>query len=193
MTAGPAGPTAAAAPSYPSPSGPPAHQGWATGRRPVHTPLINVTVAATTLLGHDDQPAELAGYGPITAHTARHLATRGTWRRILYDPADGQLLEYGRTTYRPPAALRAHVTVRDRTCTFPHCHTPAGRCDIDHAIPYHNGGTTDPTNCGALCRHHHRAKTHAGWHLKRHPDNTAEWTSATGHTYTTTPPSQADP
>jgi Domain of unknown function (DUF222) len=47
-------------------------------------PAINVTVSIGTLLGCDNQPAELDGYGPITAALARHLATdqTGTWRRL---------------------------------------------------------------------------------------------------------------
>jgi hypothetical protein len=35
---------------------------------------IRVTVAATTLLGLDNEPAELAGFGPIDAETARRIA-----------------------------------------------------------------------------------------------------------------------
>src|SRR6185503_12770612 len=48
------------------------------GRRPA----INVVVSADTLLGLNDQPAHLTGYGPITARTARRLAadSSGTWR-----------------------------------------------------------------------------------------------------------------
>ncbi|HEY2172364.1 MAG TPA: DUF222 domain-containing protein, partial [Mycobacteriales bacterium] len=47
---------------------------------------VHVTVAATTLAGIDDQPGELAGYGPVTAAVARDLAEGGTWRRLLTDP-----------------------------------------------------------------------------------------------------------
>lgn len=37
-------------------------------------PCINVTVPVLTLLGRDDEPADLEGYGPIDADTARRLA-----------------------------------------------------------------------------------------------------------------------
>ena len=37
-------------------------------------PHIQITMAASTALGLDDQPGELAGYGPITAATARRVA-----------------------------------------------------------------------------------------------------------------------
>ena len=43
------------------------------GRRP----QVQVTVAASTLLGLDDLPGLLAGYGPITADTARGSPPRG--------------------------------------------------------------------------------------------------------------------
>src|SRR5262245_50048445 len=81
----------------------PAGQGPAgrgmTQRRPAVQ--IQVTVPATTLLGISDTPGELAGYGPITAHTARELAATGTWRRLLIHPATGHLLDHGRRSYSP--------------------------------------------------------------------------------------------
>jgi len=68
-------------------------------------PAIQVTVALSTLLGLDDQPADLDGHGPIPAAVARRLAAdpTGTWRRLITEPGTGHLLEYGRTTYRPRA------------------------------------------------------------------------------------------
>lgn len=50
---------------------------------------IMVTVRAETLSGADDEPAELAGYGPITATTARRIAADSAWRKALVDPARG--------------------------------------------------------------------------------------------------------
>jgi len=153
-------------------------------------PAVQVTVALSTLLGADEQPAELAGHGPIPASVARRIAAdeTGTWRRLLTDPT-GQLLDYGTQTYRPPADLSAFVIARDQHCTFPTCHRPAHRCNLDHEVPASAGGPTNPTNLAALCRRHHRAKHHAGWNVTRH-DTTgqSEWTSPTGHRYTSRPP-----
>ncbi|HEX3811286.1 MAG TPA: DUF222 domain-containing protein, partial [Mycobacteriales bacterium] len=86
-------------------------------------PLVHVIVTAETLLGLDDAPAELAGHGPIPSDLARRIAAQGTWHRILTDPLTGQALNYGRTTYRPPATLADHVKARDRVCRFPPCQT----------------------------------------------------------------------
>jgi Domain of unknown function (DUF222) len=161
-----------------------------------HRPAIQVTVAASTLLGCDERPADLDGYGPITAAMARRIAAdpTGTWRRLLTDPATAQLLDYGRTTYRPPTALTDHVLARDRTCVFPGCPRSARRCDLDHDQPWTTGGTTAVDNLHALCRRHplcrrhHSAKHHAGWQHQPHPDGTHHWTAPTGHIYTTHPP-----
>jgi len=129
-------------------------------------PAIQVTVPLSTLPGCDNQPAHLDGYGPITA---------------------GQLLDYGRTTYRPPTNLTDHVIARDKTCTFPGCRRAARLCDLDHVEAWTEGGETNSDNVAALCARHHNAKHHAGWQVKHRQDGTKTWTSPTGHTYARRP------
>jgi hypothetical protein len=155
-----------------------------------HRPAVQVTVAASTLLGCDDQPAHLDGVGPITAQAARHIAAdqTGTWRRLLTDPATGQLLDYDRKTYRPPANLTDHVIARDRTCIFPHCSRPARHCELDHGDPWCTGGHTNADLLHPLCTRHHHAKHNAGWTVERQPDGTYHWTDPTGHTHVVHPP-----
>lgn len=116
------------------------------------------------------------------------LAADGDWRRILTDPASGAVLDVGRTTYRPPAALADHVQARDRTCRFPGCRQPAVRCQLDHTTPYPKGPTA-AGNLGALCTHHHRLKTETGWELLQH-DGYFLWHSP-GHRYYTVGPEPA--
>jgi hypothetical protein len=151
-------------------------------------PAINVTVPISTLLGCDEQPAHLDGYGPITAALARRLAAdpTGTWRRLVTDDT-GQLLDYARRTHRPPANLTDHVIARDHTCTFPGCRRPARLCHLDHAQPWGNGGETNGANVSALCTRHHNVKHHAGWHVTHRPDGTHEWSSPTRHRYVVHP------
>src|SRR5882724_4412178 len=159
-----------------------------------HRPAIHVTIAASTLLGCDELPAELDGYGPITAATARRIASdeTGTWRRLLTDPATGQLLEYGRSTYRPPRNLADHVIARDKTCVFPHCRRPARLCDLDHREAWCTGGYTGEHNLHPLCERHHYAKHNADWHVRRTQDGAYHWTAPTRHTYTVHPDSPDD-
>ena len=96
-------------------------------------PAVQVTVAATTLMGLDDQPGELDGYGTITATMARYIATdpTATWRRLLTDD-EGRVLHAGTTTYRPPAHMTRTVIARDVHCMFPGCRKKARHNDLDH-------------------------------------------------------------
>lgn len=79
------------------------------------------------------------------------------------------------TTYEPSAAVRRAVIERDGTCRHPGCMVPAERCDIDHVIPFNHdnplaGGLTREDNLQALCRRHHRQKTHGSFGYKMHSD-----------------------
>jgi len=157
-----------------------------SARRP-GKPLINLIITAGTVLGLDNQPAELSGYGPIPADLARRIAADGTWRRILTDPVSGTILDYGRTTNRPPAALADYVRARDRVCRFPTCQRPAAQCGIDHKKPYPQG-ETNPDNLWTLCRRHRRLKDHhTGWTVTGNPNEKVTWTSPTGRRYESCP------
>jgi hypothetical protein len=115
--------------------------------------------------------------------------------------------------YAVPDRIREQVILRDRTCVFPWCTRPARRCDVDHVIPHDpdaeaegrpQPGPTRSDNLAALCRFHHRLKTHSAWRYVMVASGIFEWTSPHGyryrrdHTGTTSiddpgPPRQADP
>jgi len=149
-------------------------------RRPV---TVNVTIDLPTLLGLAENPGQLAGYGAIPASVARALASDGKWQRFITDPQTGTLLDFGRESYEPPQALIDFLIARDRTCRFPGCRQSAARADLDHAKSWESGGETSAANLGALCRRHHRLKTHGGWKLKSHSDGACTWTSPLGKIY----------
>jgi hypothetical protein len=90
-------------------------------------------------------------------------------------------LDYGSTVYRLPADLDRHVVLRDRTCTVPGCGRSAADCDAEHAVAWPLGSTSE-SNCGAMCRWHHRLKTHGSWMVDRLADGSVLWTSPEGHT-----------
>jgi hypothetical protein len=157
---------------------------------------VRLTIAASTLLGLDDAPADLDGYGPIDAVRARALADGGIWRRIVTDPTTGQVLDVGRQRYRPPAGLVEFVRTRDTTCAAPGCTVPARSADLDHTIEYHPRpgdppdtplGRTDADNLGPLCHRHHRLKTDGGFRLRQISSGLFEWITPTGHRYLTRP------
>jgi hypothetical protein len=87
----------------------------------------------------------------------------------------------------PSQALADFVRGRDLTCRWPGCDAPAIGCDIDHTIPYAQGGATHAANLKCYCRTHHLLKTFYGWAEQQLPDGTLILTAPTGHTYITTP------
>lgn len=155
-------------------------------------PHLQVTAAASTLLGLDEAPAVLDGYGPIPAPMARRIAAGSTWRPLLTDELTGEVVARSSRTYRPSVGLVGAVVDRDVTCTFPGCRVTARRCDVDHIVPFGPGRTaedqTTMDNLQALCRHHHRMKTAGRWTPVRDPATGATtWESPTGHVYTRDP------
>ena len=153
-------------------------------------PSIQVTIAASTLMGLDDQPAELDGYGPITAVMARRIAAdeTATWRRILTDD-HGQVLHASSKTYRPTADMIRTVIARDQHCTFPGCGRHAQYTDLDHVQAFREGDETTTANLQSLCRRHHRLKHHGTWHVDR-DDTTGitNWTDRNHRSYRSRPP-----
>jgi hypothetical protein len=148
-------------------------------------PLIQVVINESTLRRRDQEPAELIGYGPITAAAARDIAADGIWQALHADK--GIVTDIGRHRYRPSTALTELIRARDRRCRHYGCEQSAHRADIDHTVRFPDGPTI-PDNLASLCRRHHRMK-HAtnGWTLKTKPDAVLEWTSPTGRTYKTEP------
>lgn len=83
------------------------------------------------------------------------------------------------TTYRPSDGLRSAVVLRDGTCRHPGCTRKAETCDLDHVVLFNpvdplGGGTTREDNIIALCRTHHRLKTHGNAAYRLHPDGRVE-------------------
>ncbi len=154
--------------------------------KPHRRPLtVNVTIDLPTLMGLAENPGELAGYGPIPASVAREIAADARWKRFVTDPLTGNLLDFGREHYEPPQALKDFLIARDRTCRFPGCRRSAILADLDHAESWRSGGETSPENLGALCRRHHKMKTHHGWRLESFADGSCIWRSPFGKEFFT--------
>ena len=97
----------------------------------------------------------------------------------------GAALDTGTTRRRPGARQRRAVEARDRTCVFPGCRMPATACDVDHRIPWSEGGRTVTADLAPGCRHDHNIRHRFGWTYHRLPNGDYCWTTALGHTYTT--------
>lgn len=154
---------------------------------PPGKPLVHVVMPYTTLIGVDDQPGELAGFGPIPADLAREIAADAVWTRLVTDPLSGALLDHGRTTYRPPEALADFVRARDQQCRSPICRRRAASCELDHAVAWQDGGDTAEHNLWTGCAHDHHAKHAPGWSVELDAGGELTWTTPTGHRYRSEP------
>ena len=142
-----------------------------------------VTISMETLMGLTNDPGLLAGYGPISADTARALAMHGPWRGLLLDEG-GHVTDITAQTYRPPASLKEYGFARTGgNCSAPGCTLPIQ--EHDHITPW-PAGKTETDNLQGLCKWHHRRK-HDDHTATRDADGTTRWTTPTGRQYTTHP------
>jgi hypothetical protein len=149
-------------------------------RRHGRLPILNITIDLPTLLNLRAGVAEIPGLGAIPADAARWLIGDGApLRRLIIDPANGQLLDHATTSHTATAALADYLTAKNITSAAPHSTIPAAGCDIEHNTP-HPQGPTNRTNCTPIDRRWHRAKTHAGWTYTKNTDTgVVTWTSPT--------------
>ena len=126
------------------------------------------------------------GYVPpdVVAALVCQLGTR--IGLAILDADTGTLLRTVRHAYRPDAAMRHFITIRDGRCRMFGCQLTAQHWDLDHAVPHPKGETT-PTNLAGLCRRHHRAKQRRSWRYHLRPDGVAVWQSPSGITRVTYP------
>jgi hypothetical protein len=125
----------------------------------------------------------------VTGPRALPLAEDPRWVAVLTDPPTAAELDHGRSRYRPPPPLRAHVESRDAVCIGPACDHTARRGQLDHTVEFGRRdadgrvGVTSAANLGASCPRVHNAKTHGGWGLQQPSPGDFVWTSPTGRTY----------
>ena len=103
------------------------------------TTQVQLVIDLQTLRGEADRHCLLDGQ-PVPAEIGRDLAGYATaFRRMVTDPVDGHLLDYGTLTYLP-APLRTYVLARDGGCRAPGCTSrDPRRMQMDHATPFPDG------------------------------------------------------
>jgi hypothetical protein len=156
----------------------------AAGNQPVATPVvIHVIADQATVDGRTGATAsEVCADGLIAPELVAELAAQAKLVPLAH-PIDAAP-EPG---YVPSKKLADFVRCRDLTCRWPGCDRPAFDCDLDHTLPYADGGPTHASNLKCYCRTHHLVKTFWGWRDQQLPDGTVILTSPSGQTYVTTP------
>jgi hypothetical protein len=156
----------------------------AAGKRPAATPVvIHVIAEHATIDGTGATPASAVNAdGLIAPELVAELAKSAKLVPLVH-PADAPP-EPG---YVASKALADFVRCRDLTCRWAGCDRSATECDLDHTIPYADGGPTHASNIKCYCRTHHLVKTFWGWRDQQLPDATVILTSPSGRTCVTTP------
>ncbi len=107
---------------------------------------------------------EIAGVGPIPVATATEYLGEAFLKLLILDGTDIRTIAHmGRAL---PAKLRTAVEERDRVCQVPTCDMAIG-LEIDHIVPFAEGGPASLENLVRLCKRHHIQKTHDGYRLEK--------------------------
>jgi hypothetical protein len=151
------------------------------GRKAVNATVL-VVMPADTATGASDEPAELAGMGPLDADVARRIIQHTRcWTRVLTDPIDDAVIGIDSRERFIPSGLKRLIHVRTPTCTGDDCGLPAHRADLDHITRVEHDGRTRHTNLQPLCRPSHQMKDEGGhWTVTAGDDGSTVWRSRWG-------------
>ncbi len=149
--------------------------GESSPRGAIPPAMVHVRVDRSALLrGHAErgEVCEIPGIGPIPVSAARRLCSDAVVKAVLLDgPNVTAAAHLGRSI---PARVQSALEARDPTCVVPGCDARVG-LEIDHLIPFAQGGPTTLDNLARLCRWHHHQKSHRGYRLSGSPGQWA-WT-----------------
>jgi hypothetical protein len=123
------------------------------GRRP--EPHFVVLVGFETLHG---RICQLANGTPVAPGSLFEWMDGATFERIVNAP--GQRIECSPTWRFFTGATRRAIEVRDLECTHEFCDLPATQCQIDHIVPWNEGGLTTQENGRVHCAFHNRLRNH---------------------------------
>ena len=123
----------------------------ADGRRP--EPLFTVLIDYPTFLGRISQLEQ----GPVvTPGSLIPWLDAATFERIVFGPDNRA--ECSKTSRLFTGATRRAIEVRDLECQHEFCDRPAEECQIDHIVPFSQGGLTEQSNAQVLCGPHNRMR-----------------------------------
>ncbi|HEX2894194.1 MAG TPA: DUF222 domain-containing protein [Marmoricola sp.] len=125
---------------------------------------VELVMTDRTLLEGSGEPAQLVGYGPVPAETARALVRTSphAWvRRLFTHPDSGALVAMDSRRRRFAGQLRHQLVLTNDTCATPWCDAPVRHAD--HTTPARAGGQTTCTNGTGLCETCNYTKELPGW------------------------------
>ena len=142
----------------------------ATAETPTADLLPTVTLYLHSYLGpdsgtEDSQIARLEGHGPVTeAWITRVL---GPHAKLNIQPVLDLAGQAPVDAYEIPDRHRQAVHLMTPADTFPYAANLSRDKQVDHTIPYDQGGESGIGNYGPMTVFHHRIKTHGGWQVQQ--------------------------
>ncbi len=154
--------------------------------RPADVPVpvaVDLVITDETLLGGDQSPARVPGYGPIPAAIACRLAgdaiaderSKATLRRLYRHPSSGALVAMESRARLFPKALAQFIAFRDDLCRTPYCDAPIRH--TDHATAHAAGGQTSELNGVGSCEACNYTKEAPGWRVSTERERDGTHTS----------------
>ena len=165
---------------------------------------VNLVLSDQALLGVENAPAVVAGYGTVPSAIAQQLiacavadgASSASLRRLYASPASGALVAMESRARMFPKGLAEFIGLRDQRCRTPYCDAPIRH--RDHARPHRRGGATSAANGLGLCERCNYTKEAPGWWVcagsDGKPRHSAQFTTPTGsHHHSMAPPAPGTP
>jgi hypothetical protein len=108
--------------------------------------------------------SEITGVGPVPVPVVQSLMTDAGIRAIFSHATEiSRIYHFTRTINEH---LRTALMERDPCCVVPGCGADKF-LEIDHVVPFAQGGPTTLSNLARLCWFHHHLKTDEGYELRR--------------------------
>lgn len=123
-------------------------------------PLLCVFVGYETIAG---RICELASGTVVSPGSLLPYLDEAYIERVVFETPD-RIKNVGVRRRLFSGATRRAVEMRDRECFHRYCEERAEHCDIDHVVPYSEGGLTTDDNGRPACGFHNRAR-----HRRRGP------------------------
>ncbi|ALC05226.1 hypothetical protein CDES_03870 [Corynebacterium deserti GIMN1.010] len=134
--------------------------------------LLNIvrgldTKVVLNTYGTDGTPEYLEGGTWLTKQQMEFWKNR----IICTQELDNEMCSYTKQ-YQPTKKIRTLIKGRHTTCSVPGCNVHVDQCQLDHIIPWAQGGPTTPWNIHPLCVFHHNQKTDGRLECYPLPDGT---------------------
>jgi hypothetical protein len=145
-----------------------------TTRAPLDTELPDLlpqvvlyvhTYAGDDREGGSEGVARVEGHGPVTEDWVRRLL--GPHARFTIQPVLDLAGQAPVDAYEIPDRHRQAVHLMTPADTFPHASCTGRSMQVDHTVPYDQGGASGVGNYGPMTIAHHRIKTHGGWQVQQ--------------------------